>query len=116
MTNTTEYELMTVDYTETDSEWPAICFCNDFIVAVSNISFVKSFLIFAEGELVFKLGFLSGNKLSFKVAAEDEESPEESILEVYFDKKPMGFVRLETLTNVMHSIRAQLQKIKEQSE
>ena len=85
-------------------------------MAVTNISFVSSFISFAEGELVFKLNFLSGNKLSFKVVVDDEEDPENSILEVFLDRLPMGYAKLEHLTEVMHYVKASLKSLKEQSE
>ena len=110
------YELMTVEYTETDSDWPALCFCNDFIVAITNASFVKSFISFAETELVFKLTFLTGNKLSFTVRYEDEVNPEDSVLEVFLGKASMGYARLGSLTEAMNYVAAKLNKLKEQSE
>ena len=110
------YELMTVEYTETDSDCPALCFCNDLIVPITNNSFVKSFITFAECELVFKLTFLSGNKLSFTVVVEDEEHPDESILEVFLGKLSMGYAKLGSLTEAMHYVAAKLKKLKEQSE
>lgn len=110
----TEYELMSVEYTETDLGWPAICFCSDFIVALTNTSFVKSFISFAEGELIFKLNSLAGNKLAFKVVYDDEDMPENSILEVFLNKLSMGYVRVSAMTEVMYYSQAQLKKLKKE--
>ena len=112
----TEYELMSVDYTETDSGWPAICFCSDFIVVVTNNSFVKSFISFSEGELIFKLNSLAGCKLSFHVVRDNEDNPEDSVIEVFLNKLSMGFVKVGTLTEVMYYIQAQLKKLKDTGE
>ena len=108
------YELMSVDYTETDSEWPALVFCSDFIVAITNASFVKSFIVFSETDLIFKLNYLSGNKLSFTVAYEDEDIPENSVIQVFLDKLPMGYASLDSITEAMHYVAAKLKQIKEQ--
>lgn len=108
-------EHLSISYTETDSEWPAICICSDFTVPVTNTSFVKSFCSFVESEMIFKLQSLSGNKLSFKVQEENEDDPSESILGLYLDKKFVGWVTVGNLYSVFETIKFRLLTLKEQS-
>ena len=111
-----QYELMTVDYTEMDNGCPALCFCNDLIIPITNASFVKSFITFSECDLVFKLNFLTGQKLSFTVVSEDDFNPEESILEVFVSKLSMGYTRLGGLLSSMHLVSDTMKSIKNQAE
>lgn len=86
---------------------PAICINNDIIVVITNISFVKSFTSFISSDMVFKLGGLSGNKMSFKVVDDTEDN---EIIGLYLSNMFVGNVEARVLSEIMYEIQAVLHR------
>lgn len=89
-----EIQFMSVTYDEMDSGAPALCFCMELSIAISNKTLAKSFVHYYENDMAFKLGSLSGNRFSFKWYDEDK-----GILEVHFKNIFMGYVLSGELYN-----------------
>lgn len=89
-------QLMSVSYEELESGAPALNFCSEFTVPMSNKTFVKSFISFYDNDLRFKLAMLSANKLAFKWHSE-----EQGILEVYFQSHFMGYALCGDIYNAL---------------
>ena len=104
----TDIQLMSVCFEELESGIPAVNFCSDFTVPITNKTFARSFITFYENDLWFRLGNLSANKLSFKVYDEAE-----GILEVYFTKEFMGYVLCGELYNAFVKVHQTLAEAKD---
>lgn len=107
----TNIEIMPVTFELLDNGFPAITFCGEFTVAISNKTFVSSYISYYDNDMKFKLGTLSGNSLSFKW--EDEEK---KILKVFFKKEFMGYTLVGEIYNVFTKCYQQLVELKKEGE
>lgn len=103
---------MAIDITETDSELPAICFCNDIIVPITSQTFVKNIISFIENDLLFKLNNITHNKLKFALEYYIENNPNDSVLGVYLGSLFMGYISASSLLIVMKDISVLLHRLK----
>jgi len=63
-------DVMSVSYTELDNGCPALCFCSDVIIALTNKTMVQSFINYMDNELKFKIVNLRIQNLSFTYMGE----------------------------------------------
>ena len=89
-------DMMSVSFTVLDNDVPAIDFCSEFSIPVTQKTFCKSFINFYDNDLRFRIANLSTNCLSFKWYDKDEH-----ILEVYFKKEFVGYVLVGDLYNAI---------------
>ena len=87
-----DYETLSLDYTELDNTCPAICVCNDFIVPITSKNFAKNFIGFYEKDLKFNLNNMQCNGLKFELENEEQE-----ILRIYYKKLFMGYATMYDL-------------------
>ena len=55
-----EQDIMSVEYTEFDNGCPALCFCNDIIIPITNKTMAKSYVNYMRNDMRFKI-------LNFKI-------------------------------------------------
>ena len=50
-----EKDIMSVEYTETDSGLPCLCFCSDLIIPITNKTIVQSYCNYMSNDMIFKI-------------------------------------------------------------
>lgn len=98
---------MSVCFEVIDNDLPALNFCSEFSVPVTQKTFCKSFISYYENDLRFRIPSLTTNKLSFKY-----EDADETILEVSFKKEMMGYVLVGDLYNAIVHCYQYLEELK----
>ena len=89
-------DMMSVSFTVLDNDIPAINFCSEFSIPITQKTFCKSFITYYDNDLKFRIAGLSTNCLNLKWY-----DNEEHVLEVYFKKDFMGYVLVGDLYNAI---------------
>ena len=58
-------DIMSVSYTEFDNGCPALCFCSDISIPLTNKTMVQSFINYMDNDMRFKIVNLRIQDLSF---------------------------------------------------
>jgi len=103
-------DLLNISCTETDEGLPCLCICNDVQLVLNNRTFVRSFITYVEDDMVFKIPYLSGCKITF---AMEDNSEGAEILSLYFNRNLVGYVSVTALYMVMQEAWLILQSIKQ---
>ncbi len=105
MSETKYNDIMSVSYTETDNDIPALCICSDIVIPITNKTLVISFCNFIDNDLTFKISNLTINKLRFTLV---EDQIIEIKAKVDNDFVLMGYVGLKELHACFMQIKEKL--------
>ena len=105
-------DVMSVDYTELDNGCPALCFCSDLIIPLTNKTMLQTFINYMDNDLKFKIVNLTIQDLCFTYM-----SPEVTIVRAKVNGKfeHMGFVSTSELYHNMAKILATLKEYQNES-
>ena len=87
-------DVMSVSYAEFDNGCPALCFCSDISIPLTNKTMVQSYINYMDNDLKFKILDLKIQNLSFTYLSLDTTSVKAKV-----DSKweQMGFVNTDEL-------------------
>lgn len=98
-----EKDIMSVEYTELDNGLPALCFCSDLVIPITNKTMSQSFVNYFENDMKFKIANLRIQNLEFSLINNDITSVSAKVNSKF---EFMGFVN----TNDLHSCIAKVAK------
>ena len=91
-------DIMSVSYTEMDNGYPALCFCSDLIIPLTNKTMVQSYINYMDNDLKFKILNLNIQNLSFTYFGPETTSVKAKVNGKF---EQMGFVDTQELYNCM---------------
>jgi hypothetical protein len=98
---------MSVEYTEMDNGCPALCFCSDLVVPITNKTIVQSFCNYIDNNMKFKIMDLHVQTLLMTFINNDICSIKAKVNGKF---EFMGFVSTQDLYNAMKRV---LERLKE---
>ena len=100
-------DIMSVEYTELDSGWPALCFCSDLIIPLTNKTMVNSFNNYMSSDLRFKIVNFKINNLMLTYVNEELTIVRAKVNGVFV---PMGYVSSTDIHNVLIRVANKLKE------
>ena len=100
-------DVMSVEYTELDNGCPALCFCSDLIIPLTNKTMVQSYINYTDNDMKFKILNLTIQDLSFTYT-----SPEVTQIKAKVNGKFefMGYVDNDDLYTAMEKVLTRLKE------
>jgi hypothetical protein len=102
-----EKDIMSVEYTEMDNGCPALCFCSDLVIPITNKTMVQSYCNYMDNDMIFKVYDLHIQTLMISCLNVDISSIKAKINGKF---EFMGFVDTTDLYNAMKRV---LERLKE---
>ena len=102
-----EHDIMSVEYTESDSGIPCLCFCSDLIIPITNKTIVQSYCNYMDNDMIFKVHELHVQTLLISCLNVDISSIKAKVNGKF---EFMGFVDTNDLHNAMRRV---LERLKE---
>lgn len=96
-----EKDIMLVEYVETDNGCPALCFCNDISIPITNKTMVQSFINYMTNDMKFKIVNFKIQNLMFNFISNDITSVMAKVNGTF---EFIGFVNSNDLLNCMEKI------------
>jgi len=94
-------DVMSVSYTELDNGTPALCFCSDIIIPITNKTMVQSFINYMDNDLKFKIIDLRIQTLALTYFGPDVISIKAKVNSVW---ELMGFVGTQEIYECMSKV------------
>lgn len=107
-----EKDVMSVEYTETDAGIPALCFCSDLIVPITNKTIVQSFCNYIANDMKFKIMDLHVQTLMITFVSNDICSIKAKVNGKF---EFMGFVNTQDLYTAMEKVLQTLKDLSNES-
>ena len=101
-------DVMSVAYTELDNGCPALCFCSDISIALTNKTMVQSFINYMDNDLKFKIIKLKIQNLAFTYVSPDAVMVYAKVNDTH---EFMGMVNTEELYSCMTRVLDTLKEV-----
>ncbi len=102
-----EKDIMSVEYTELDNGTPALCFCSDLIIPITNKTIVHSYCNYMDNNLKFKINDLHVQTVLISFINNDITSIKAKVNGKF---EFMGLVATNDLYNAMKRILERLRE------